>query len=190
LTIGNDATKSEGNMTANRKTALVLIDVQVNMFEPDPVHDSKQLMPTLTRLLAQARQAHIPVIFVQNNGETGAPDEPNTPGWHIHPALAPTEDETVLQKEMEDAFYQTPLSQKLAELGVTRLIIAGLQTEMCVDTTIRAAKSRDYDVTLVADGHSTFDSPALTAVQIIAHHNDILTSFAHVIPTAEIDFNL
>jgi nicotinamidase-related amidase len=174
----------------NGQTALLLIDVQVDMFEPEPVHDSNQLMQTLTTLLSLARQANIPVIFVQNNGEVGAPDEPNTPGWTIHPSLAPTEDETVLQKEMEDAFYQTPLSQKLEELGITRLVIAGLQTEMCIDTTIRAARSRDYEVTLVADGHSTFDSPTLTAVQIIAHHNDILTSFANVIPAAEIDFNL
>jgi nicotinamidase-related amidase len=171
-----------------QNTALLLIDAQVNMFEPDPVHDAPRVLITLVNLLAQARHTHTPILYMQNNGERGYPDEPGTAGWQIHPDLAPTANDIVLQKGTENAFYQTPLQQKLDELGITRLIIAGMQTEMCIDTTTRAARSLGYDVMLVADGHSTFNSPALTAVQIIAHHNDILTSFAQVLPAAELDW--
>lgn len=171
-----------------RNTALLLIDAQVDMFEPDPVHDDERVLTTLINLLAQARRTNTPIIYVQNNGEPGYPDEPGTSGWQIHPDLAPTVNDVILQKETENAFYQTPLQQKLAELSITQLIIAGMQTEMCIDTTTRAAKSLDYDVVLVSDGHSSFDSEFLTAVQIIAHHNDILTSFANVVPAAEIVF--
>lgn len=173
---------------ATQNTALLLIDAQIDMFEPDPIHDDKRVLSTLIDLLAQARRTNTPIIYVQNNGEPGYPDEPGTPGWEIHPDLAPTANDFVLQKETENAFYKTPLQQKLTELDITQIIIAGMQTEMCVDTTTRAARSLDYDVFLVADGHSTFDSEVLTAVQIIAHHNDILTSFANVVPSAEITF--
>ena len=182
--------KDKRVMTDNgtQNTALLLIDTQVNMFEPDPVQDGERLLTTLADMLAQARQANMPAIYVQNNGGPNDPDLPQTPGWQIHPALAPTTGEIVLQKETPNAFYQTLLQQKLDELGITRLIIAGLQTEYCIDTTTRAAKSLGYDVILTADGHSTYDSPELTAVQIIAHHNDILTAFANVVPAAEIDW--
>lgn len=171
-----------------QNSALLIIDAQVDMFEPNPVYDSKRVLTTLETLLAHARQANLPVIFVQHNEGPGEPFEPETPGWYIHPALTPAEGECVVQKTTPDSFSQTLLQQKLDELSSTRLIIAGMQTEYCIDTTTRAAKSLGYDVTLVADGHSTFDSPVLTAVQIIDHHNDILTGFADVVPAAELSF--
>lgn len=171
-----------------QNTALLIIDAQVDMFEPNPVYGSEQVLTTLESVLAQARQANLPVIFVQHNEAPGEPLEPETSGWYIHPALAPADGERVVQKTTPNSFYQTLLQQKLDELGSTHLIIAGMQTECCIDTTTRAAKSLGYDVTLVADGHSTFDSEVLTAVQIIAHHNDILTSFADVVPARELSF--
>ena len=54
-----------------------------------------------------------------------------------------------------------------------------MQTEFCVDTTVRAASSRGFDVVLVADGHTTGDT-ALSAAQIIAHHNATLANLAQV----------
>jgi nicotinamidase-related amidase len=59
------------------------------------------------------------------------------------------------------------------------LVIAGCKTQFCIDTTVRAATSRGYDVTLVADAHTTTDSDALTARQIIAHHNATLNDFGN-----------
>jgi len=55
-------------------------------------------------------------------------------------------------------------------------VIAGMQTEMCVDSACRAAAALDYRVTLVSDGHTTWDTPGLTADRIIAHHNRLLGS--------------
>ena len=59
-------------------------------------------------------------------------------------------------------------------MGVGRLIIAGIQTEFCVDTTCRRAFSLGYDITLMSDGHSTWDTDVLPADTIIAHHNRTL----------------
>ena len=59
-------------------------------------------------------------------------------------------------------------------MGVKNLIITGMQTEYCVDTTCRRAYSLGYRVTLVKDAHSTWGTDLLTAPQIIAHHNEVL----------------
>jgi nicotinamidase-related amidase len=168
-------------------TALILIDAQVNMFEPEPVYDGPAVLARLVELASRARAAGAPVIFIRNNGGPGDPDAPHTPGWAIHPALIPAASEAVIDKHTPDAFHQTTLTGLLAERGIGRLILAGMQTEYCVDTTTRRARSLGYEVVLAADAHSTY-AGALPAEQIIAHHNNVLRAFADVRPAAEIDF--
>jgi nicotinamidase-related amidase len=83
----------------------------------------------------------------------------------------------VIRKRASDSFLNTPLQHELAARNITRLVITGMRTEMCVDTTSRRAISEGYDVTLVADAHATVDSEVLPAAQIIAHHNYTLDGF-------------
>jgi nicotinamidase-related amidase len=159
----------------NTATALLIIDVQACNFEkPSPVHAGDALLAKISKLIARARTERVPVIYVQHCGPEGAVDQPGTPGWEIHPSVAPTKDDPVLQKHHPDAFQDTSLQRELESRGVGRLIVAGLQTEYCVDTTCRRAYSLGYAVTLIKDAHSTWDTDRLTAPQIIAHHNDVL----------------
>lgn len=62
----------------------------------------------------------------------------------------------------------------LRSRGVDHLYISGLQTEFCVDASCRSALSKDYQVTLISDGHTTGDAD-LGAQQIIDHHNWVLS---------------
>jgi nicotinamidase-related amidase len=80
----------------------------------------------------------------------------------------------VIEKQTPDAFYKTTLQQELSARNIKRLVLAGLQSEYCVDTTCRRAFALDYDIILVQDAHSTWDSSQLTAQQIINHHNEVL----------------
>lgn len=172
-------------------TALLVIDVQVCNFEESaPVHGGSDLLSEISGLIARARAAGVPVIYVQHCGPEGAIDEPGTPGWEIHPAVAPTEGDVVIQKRHPDAFQDTNLQRELESRGIERLIIAGIQTEYCVDTTCRRAYSLGYDVALVEDAHSTWDTEHLTAPQIIAHHNAVLGGwFVTLRETSEIEFD-
>jgi nicotinamidase-related amidase len=67
---------------------------------------------------------------------------------------------------------------------ITELVICGLQSEFCVDTTTRRALALGYPVTLVADGHSTRDNGVLSAAQITAHHNHTLANISSFGPRA------
>ena len=74
-------------------------------------------------------------------------------------------------------------------LGTERLIVVGNQTKFCVDTTCRRAHSLGYKVTLLKDGHSTWDNEHLKAQQIIDHHNLVLgRHFVSLDETTCIDF--
>jgi nicotinamidase-related amidase len=155
--------------------ALLIIDMQVGNFsEANPVYKGNELLTKIKRLITKGRSAQIPIIYVQNNGGSGDPDEYGTSGWEIHPSIAPIEGEIVVQKQTPDAFHETSLHRELKSKGIKRLIIAGLQTEYCVDTTCRRAFTLGYDVILVSDAHSTWNSPLLTAQQVIDHHNQVL----------------
>ncbi|MBO0790318.1 MAG: cysteine hydrolase [Ktedonobacteraceae bacterium] len=175
----------------NYDTALLVIDVQAGMFaEADPVYQGEELLERINTLLAGARQANAPVIYVQHGSKrAGHPLEIGTSGWHIHPAIAPHEGDIVVQKAMPDAFYKTTLEQELRARGIKKLVITGIQSDFCVDTTTRRACSLDYDVTLVQDAHSTWDLKGLSAAQIIAHHNAVLGDwFATLKTTSEVTF--
>lgn len=153
-------------------TALLIIDAQANMWESEyPLHNGAELLRKLETLVADARKAGILVVYIQNNGGPGDPDESGTKGWEIHPRVAPASGDIVIQKDKPSAFENTNLLQILRGKGIASLIIAGLQTEMCVKANCMGAIKSEYNVTLVEDAHSTFDGDSETAAQMILRHN-------------------
>ncbi len=171
------------------KTALVLLDAQVNMFEDSTAaFNAERLLWSLQELLLKARQAGVNIIHIQHNGGEGYPDEPGTPGWAIHPILAPRAGEMVLQKSTPDAFADTNLDYELRSRNITRLVLAGLQSELCIHVTLRRAVDLGYEVLLVRDAHSTFDTDDMSASEWVELVNAELSSFATVLPSSEVDF--
>jgi nicotinamidase-related amidase len=85
----------------------------------------------------------------------------------------------VVHKHACDAFYETSLADVLAAHQARELIVTGCATDFCVDTTVRAAASRDYEVVVVEDGHTTADRPHVDAVGVIRHHNWLWENLIH-----------
>jgi nicotinamidase-related amidase len=184
------ASDGEVNMSAAHKTALLLIDIQQGMFGPDEVcHEPERLLANAAALLGCARAAGVPVFHVQHCEEQGAPLAHESAGWQIRPEVAPRAGEPVTEKWACSSFHKTGLDERLRAAGIGRLVVAGLQTEFCIDTACRVAQSLGYAVTLAGDAHSTMDNPLLKADQIIRHHNRVLSGIIErVAPAAEIAF--
>ncbi|MBS8263733.1 cysteine hydrolase [Mesobacillus boroniphilus] len=167
--------------------ALVIIDVQNGMFlEGEEVFNGKGLLQGIKALIKQARLANMPVVYIQHNESGGYPLENGTYGWEIHSEISPEAGDIIVQKTSPDSFLKTSLDQELKEKGIEHLYLVGIQTEICVDTTIRSAFSKGYQVTLVSDLHSTWPGNEITAQQIISHHNGVLRWFADVKSSDEI----
>lgn len=175
-------------------TALLIIDVQLGIFmrkEYDgmAVYQEEAFLANLQSLIAKARAAKAPIIYIQHMYKDFPLMEKGQTLWTVHPAIAPQAGDIVVEKKHADAFYESDLEKVLRGLGAKRLIITGLQTAYCVDTTCRRAHSLGFDNILVSDGHSTLDSDILTASQIIAHHNEVLGSqFAVTMEAAKVEF--
>jgi streptothricin hydrolase len=168
---------------------LLLVDVQVNMFTtPTAVAGATALLDVIRRLADQANAHRVPVVCVRHNGGPGDPDFPGTPGWELMPEASRERAAIVVDKTEADAFSGTGLQAALARLGATHLVVAGVQTDMCIDATCRRAHELGYRVTLVQDGHGTFDGRQGTAQQAVQRVNAELASLVRVVPAGRIDF--
>jgi nicotinamidase-related amidase len=158
--------------TVDASTALVIIDVQRGMFMFErPLWHADDILGRISGLLRGARQANACVVHVQHDGGPGHLLAKGSIGWPHRSEVAPIEGEITIEKHHSSAFHNTDLHDRLRRIGIRRLMIAGIQTEYCVDSACRAAVALGYQVTLLSDAHSTFDSSVLTAAQIVAHHN-------------------
>ena len=167
-------------------TALLIIDVQNGFFlEQRSVHNGPEIISTIKTLIAQARAANIPIIYVQHN--TGDDKLDGTPLWEIHNDIAPTEQDTIIQKYTPESFHETNLETQLQANGIKHLVLMGFTSDYCIDTTCRRAWSLGYNVTLVKDAHSTFDSPILPAQPIIEHLANVLSTIATVVGTRKLE---
>jgi nicotinamidase-related amidase len=156
-------------------TALMIVDVQQGLFAlPAPPHRGEEVLRRIAGLLERARAEGVMVVHIQHDGGPGHVVAKGTEGWLHHPMVAPRAGEMVVEKHNSSAFHGTDLHRCLREAGIDRLVVAGMQTEMCVDSACRGAAALDYRVVLVADGHTTYDTPVIGADLIIAHHNRLL----------------
>ncbi|MBU1361515.1 MAG: cysteine hydrolase [Gammaproteobacteria bacterium] len=156
-------------------TAVLVIDVQQGLFEgKHAVFDSEQLLARINQVTAKARAAGAPVIFVQHQTDVDFLRF-QTPSWELASGLHVEASDLRIRKCTPDAFLGTELESLLDEHGIADLVICGVHTEFCVDTTARRAMALGYPVVLVQDGHSSEGNAHLTPSQVIWHHNTTLT---------------
>jgi nicotinamidase-related amidase len=150
--------------------ALLVIDMQVGLFEGDPPrHDADGVIQRINEIAKIVRATGGIVIFIQHEDNYSL--TPESEGWEILPTLKRVDTDLLLRKQACDSFYETELPDLLEQHGAQEIIITGCATDFCVDTTIRAAASRNYEVVVVEDAHTTKDRPHLDAQSIIRHHN-------------------
>lgn len=152
-------------------TALLIIDVQQALCAgEDECFEINRVIENINHLSIRARIAGVPVVFIQHE-ETDGPLVHNSAGWQLAEGLETEPEDIRVRKTTPDSFYQTHLQKLLQKEEIERLIICGLQTDYCVNATVRQALKLGYDVVLAADAHSTVDNGSLSAEDIIAEHN-------------------
>jgi nicotinamidase-related amidase len=143
------------------KQALLLIDIQNDYFEggKNPLHHPEQAAAQARRLLDFFRDSDLPVIHIRHislrPGSTFF--LPDTEGAEINASVGPAGGERVIVKHAPSAFLQTELAEELGRLGITQLVVCGMMSHMCIDTTVRAAQDHGLSVTLIEDACTTKD---------------------------------
>jgi len=188
------------------RTAVLVIDMQVDFASPDGVLgafiDMGVVQPALAAaetLVAQARAAGVPVVFV---GLSTTP-ETDSAAWNerrrggdpdVDAALCragqvgsefygpkPAPGELVVHKTRYSGFVGTDLDMQLTKMGVDTLVVAGLTTECCVDSTVRDAFDLDYHVFVAADACAAYEADIHAAsLKVMELNSAILTDTAAI----------
>lgn len=165
-------------------SALIVVDVQRELVDALEPQRRAGLLDTLRVLIARARASGTPVVYVRHNDE-GL--QPGTTPWEIAEPIAPLPGDAIVDKRYRDAFRETDLQAVLSRLNADHVVVCGMQTEFCVDATMREAERRGYAVTLAADAHATYPADGETEEQIRAHvHRVAKGSVARIAPSAEL----
>jgi nicotinamidase-related amidase len=146
-------------------TALLVIDVQTSLVA-EGAWEFSAVAGRINELLQRARRAGAPVVMIS--------DSRIQPDGSTATVIVQDPGDIRINKDFCDAFVDTCLLRELQARRVDGIVISGMQTEFCVDTTCRRAVSLGFNVVLAADAHTTNDGGALSAEQIVAHHNAIL----------------
>ncbi|MEM9652925.1 MAG: isochorismatase family protein [Actinomycetota bacterium] len=171
-------------MTETKGTALLVIDVQKDVVEL--AHDRDGVVAAINTVVTLAREAEVPVIWVQHDDQDLPAD---TDGWQIVDELTPAANDPIVRKNYRDAFESTDLADHLSRLAVDRLVVTGAQSDYCVRWTLHGALGRGFDTVLVSDGHTTDidGGPGLPSGEsVIAHTNQIWATQDHPKATASV----
>src|SRR4051794_17614680 len=158
------------------KQATLVIDVQHALCNGQyAAHDIARVIERINLVTAKSRAAGAPVILVQHEAEEG-PLRFGGEAWRLDPRLEVQPPDLRLRKTASDAFHETELQDLLQARRVDSIVVCGLQSEFCVDSTVRGGLARGYAVQLVRDAHATMDNGVLAAAQITEHHNVTLAN--------------
>jgi len=139
--------------------ALVLIDIQNDYFPGGKMEldGMDAAAANARRILELFRRNHKPAFHILHLAiQPGATFFlPDTAGAEIHSSVAPLDGEPVIGKHFPNAFRDTPLRKKLADLNIERLTICGAMSHMCIDTSVRAAFDLGFACQVVADACAT-----------------------------------
>ncbi len=142
-----------------KNTALVLIDIQQGF--ADPVWGPRNNLDAehnASRLLTAWRERGMPLVHIQHRSVMPAsPLRPGQSGVEFNPLVTPLDGEPVMTKSVNSAFIGTDLETFLRERDTSAIVIAGLTTNHCVETTTRMAGNLGFNPILVEDACATFD---------------------------------
>jgi len=166
------------------KPAVLIIDVQQALCEGKGTpFDCTGTIARINTVTRKARQAGVPVVFIQHEA-ADTPLAHGSAGWQLAQGLDAGAADRRVRKTTPDSFLRTELEELLRGAGVDHLIVCGMHTEFCVDTTTRRALALGFPVTLVSDAHTSAGNAAIAAQQVIAHHNATLANIASFGPRA------
>ncbi|MFC4322657.1 cysteine hydrolase family protein [Litchfieldia salsa] len=166
-----------------RNCPLLVVDVQTGLVKEHP-YNEEVVISNIKALISLARNSNIEVLYVRHDDGVGEELEYGTDGWQIYHEVAPNNGERIFEKHYNSVFFKTDLKEYLETQKIDTIILAGLQTEYCIDATLKSAFDHGYKVIIPEQTNSTFDNEYLSGEKLYEfyHYKIWNNRFANVLP--------
>ena len=148
---------------------LIVIDMQKALMD-DELYNYEVFVENVAKIIDTARKNDVEVIYVQHDAGSGTGFSVGDEAFEIADEVAPQEDETIFVKSINSCFGNKDFAAYLEEAKDDTLMIVGLQTNFCIDATVKSAFERGYDVIIPEGTNSTFDNPYMTGETTCAYY--------------------
>ena len=164
---------------------LLVIDMQKGIVDEE-LYAFDTFMDRTVRLIDAARKNNVEVIFVQHDAGKGSGLSVGDEAFEIIDRIKPMQDEKVFVKTINSCFGNKDFKQYMKSREDKRLMIVGLQTNYCIDATVKSAFERGYEVIIPEGTNSTFDNDYMTGETAVRYYNeDVWEGLADVVPFEE-----
>ena len=165
---------------------LLVVDVQNGLINTHP-YNEQRVIENIIKLIQTARGAKKEVVYIRHDDGEGTDLERGTDGWQIYADIAPAQGELIFEKQYNSAFRKTELRDYLNCKKIDTIMIVGLQTEYCMDATIKTAFDYEYKIIVPEEANTTFDNEYLTGEKLYQFYNYKIWNkrFANVVPVDE-----
>ena len=166
---------------------LLVIDTQKGITD-DRLYRFEQLRANIKALIAQARESGVEVIYVRHDDGPGTGFSIGDDEFQIFEEFAPQEGEKIFDKVVNSALHPSVgLSGYLSEKGEKQLMVVCMQTDFCVDATIKSGFDLGYEMIVPEYTNSTFDNPYLKQETAYHYYNDYVWPgrYARCVPMAD-----
>lgn len=152
---------------------LLVIDTQ-KLIVNEKLYEFDKFVSNVKRLIHEARENSIEVIYVRHDDGAGNELTKGTGGFEIYEKFQPMENEKIFDKNVNSAFRGTGLLEYLKHKGEKDVIIVGLQTDYCIDATIKCGFEHGFNVIVPAYANTTVDNQFMAAEQSYKYYNEFM----------------
>ena len=151
---------------------LLVVDFQKALTEDEELYNAKTFIERVVKLVETARQNNVEVIFVQHDAGPGSGFSVGDPDFEIDAHVTPAKGERVFIKTINSCFGNKDFLDYMYSLEDKRVMVVGLQTNWCIDATVKSAFERGFEVIIPDGTNSTFDNDYMSAETTYRYYNE------------------
>ncbi len=152
---------------------LIVVDIQKGITD-ERLYDFESFIKNVTNIIKAARENGVEVIFVRHDDGPGSGFSFGDSDFEIADQVTPGENEKIYTKTINSCFGNSDFVNYLSDSGEKELMIVGLQTNFCIDATVKSAFERGYHVIIPQGTNSTFDNDYMDGKTTYRYYNEMM----------------